>query len=983
MAKGKSSKQGQTSAKRTAHKATKPMQKGASKGRQEALMAKISENPFEKQGTGKKKHDVFNRRVKGEGRNVAKARSEAIDRRKRTLLVDYQASKKVNSFEDKRFGEADPALPLDEKMWARYQKEITRSSRSGRNTAFNLDDDEDGDEGGGLDLLTHRGKLLGAGGGTYEGSDNEEDGGNLDAEIVDRLHFGGGKGNGADNGHYGERKTHKEIMDEIIMKSKTHKAEKAKAKDEQEDVREKLDADFGDFLGLLDRRPTKADGNKDRPKLDDFDKITRELGFEARAQASDRTKTPEEIAKVERERLEELEKKRLARMRGENSDDEDSKATSRRGRQRNDDELGDDFALEDPASDELSKVSPLVNGADKSASGRKKRKREEEQEQELEEGSGESSGESSEEKGSGEENSDSGEESSGEESSGNEEGSEELEDPLDEKVDEEKLKMKKIDRKAAAKEIPYLLPCPGTMENFLELLAEHARSAQDVNTIVERILKCHSIKLSHSNKEKMHGFYHVLLQRYRRLGDQLTTHAQGGGDGMDKREQLDCIAKALFEITTDSPEAAGSLWHRTIGSMQKKLAKELRDRGQGIDSTNAPCWPSLGNRLLLKLLGDIFPTTDFRHPVTTPATLLLGQYISQCPVQCSADLSAGMFICATQLQFTCGAGRLAPEASAFLTGVLGLYAPRINESEEKKIAENKKSDKKGKKKKGSKKEVPQERVEHAVVTRLSSAEPFPEVVNLQCLPALVDPPLGWLRASAAYTSGTDSSSGSPGPLDVLSGYFDDVAASAEELSEFSRNCLGAVYALLTKAVRSLRNCQGLPELLEPLRAMLSYVRPTDYPALPRALQERHLALQEEVASVTAASLSTRVPLTWQLSGIKTIKALAPKFEESYSFRKDLGVDSSTAQVKLLKRQLKRERKGAVRELKRDAGFLEDVKNKEKDERDQERKKTLRANLTWLETEQATWNQQVGKKSTRKLIAGGGSAIVKKPKIGRV
>ena len=48
----------------------------------------------------------------------------------------------------------------------------------------------------------------------------------------------------------------------------------------------------------------------------------------------------------------------------------------------------------------------------------------------------------------------------------------------------------------------------------------------------------------------------------------------------------------------------------------------------------------------------------------------------------------------------------------------------------------------------------------------------------------------------------------------------------------------------------------------------------------------------------------------------------------------------------------------------------------------QRKKSLRANLTWLEQEQATWNQQVGSKSTRKLITGGGSSGKRKPSVGR-
>lgn len=63
----------------------------------------IVDNPFEARGMLYKKHDVFNRKVKGEARNVAKARGQAIQRREKTLLVDFERSHKANSFRDRRY----------------------------------------------------------------------------------------------------------------------------------------------------------------------------------------------------------------------------------------------------------------------------------------------------------------------------------------------------------------------------------------------------------------------------------------------------------------------------------------------------------------------------------------------------------------------------------------------------------------------------------------------------------------------------------------------------------------------------------------------------------------------------------------------------------------------------------------------------------------------------------------------------------------
>jgi hypothetical protein len=63
--------------------------------------AETTTNPFDKFANSKKKHEVLNRRVKGEDRNVGRALAKSIEIRKKRLLRDYQSSKKSNSFVDK------------------------------------------------------------------------------------------------------------------------------------------------------------------------------------------------------------------------------------------------------------------------------------------------------------------------------------------------------------------------------------------------------------------------------------------------------------------------------------------------------------------------------------------------------------------------------------------------------------------------------------------------------------------------------------------------------------------------------------------------------------------------------------------------------------------------------------------------------------------------------------------------------------------
>ena len=75
----------------------------------------------------------------------------------------------------------------------------------------------------------------------------------------------------------------------MIARSKEQKAQKAKMKEEQEDATDKVDAGLDDILGLLDFRKKPGEvGAEPKPKMDEYEKIHRELNFETRAKPQDR-----------------------------------------------------------------------------------------------------------------------------------------------------------------------------------------------------------------------------------------------------------------------------------------------------------------------------------------------------------------------------------------------------------------------------------------------------------------------------------------------------------------------------------------------------------------------------------------------------------------------------------------------------------------------------------------------------------------------
>lgn len=61
------------------------------------------------------------------------------------------------------------------------------------------------------------------------------------------------------------------------------------------------------------------------------------------------------------------------------------------------------------------------------------------------------------------------------------------------------------------------------------------------------------------------------------------------------------------------------------------------------------CWPSIKTLFLLRLWFMIFPCSDFRHPVTTPATLIICEYLMQSPITSGRDIAVGSFLCSMLL----------------------------------------------------------------------------------------------------------------------------------------------------------------------------------------------------------------------------------------------------------------------------------------------------------------------------------------------
>eukprot|EP00892_Ulva_mutabilis_P004229 jgi/Ulvmu1/2178/UM013_0023.1 len=199
-------------------------------------------NPFEK-GNGKQKFNIVGRKNLSATKNISKARSEAVDKRKKTLLVEYKQLKKSNAFVDRRIGEYDEQLTEEEKAIARFQRERLQRARKSK---FTLPEAEGGEAEG----LTHLGNPLSTlddlkdAVPDADGEGEDDEGGYEvgDARVVAAAHFGGGPEEGRD------RRSKKEVMAEVMAVSKAARAEKRMQKQGDEELLGAVDERFASLF---------------------------------------------------------------------------------------------------------------------------------------------------------------------------------------------------------------------------------------------------------------------------------------------------------------------------------------------------------------------------------------------------------------------------------------------------------------------------------------------------------------------------------------------------------------------------------------------------------------------------------------------------------------------------------------------------------------------------------------------------------------
>ncbi|XP_041113166.1 nucleolar protein 14 [Polyodon spathula] len=847
------------------------------KVRKTKTTTEIKNNPFEVK-INRQKFEILGRKSKHDIGLPGVSRSKAIKKRKETLLKEYKLKDKSNKFIDKRFGEYDTKMAPEDKILKRFALERQRNHE--KKDIYTLNEEEE---------LTHFGQSLAdieKLNDNFDSDSDTEEKGLLSAEFT-AANFGGGGGllrkkslseqKGEDNDQ--KPKSRKELIEELIAKSKQEKHERQTQKEESQVLTEKLDSDWKSIQSLLAHNTPKSQRpvQVEKPKPDEYNMIVRELGFEIKAQPSERMKTKEELAREERERLQKLEADRLRRMQGDFEEEGAKRPTHLSA-----DDLNDGFILDKEDRRMLTYHDGKLNVELGDESG----------EEEVEEGEGEGR------EGEGESENEEGDESPDEEEE-EEEGNdaEDSHSDLDSEVDsepegEEKMMAEEnqskaekalseeqsAQKEAAKAELPYTFAAPECYSDLKSLLISHSAEQQCI--IIDRILKCNHPSLATGNKAKLEKLFGFVLEY---IGELATR----------QHPELSTINKLipqLYALCQLFPEAAC----KAVQSVFRDSAHEMEEV---IEVKGRAPFPGLDMLIYLKIAALLFPTSDFRHPVATPALVYMSQLLTKCPVTTLQDVATGLLLCCLLVEYISLSHRFVPELINFLLGILHLAVP-----------------------------------------------------EKQCLGYTVVPPFKTVGKSCNLLVVKDETVSESWtkkclPMSAVQGL---ELKDELEKDHFRFSSLNTCLDLIKRCTSFFGSLPSFSKIFQPIRDLLTKHLPTaNYPT---QLQE----LRQEILQAVEDKTTSHVPLVFEKKKPVPLKLYTPKIMEILDYGKRRGGTKEERERQRLIHKHKKEFKGAIREIRKDSQFLAREKLSEIMTRDAERKRKVKELFGSLATQEGEW-----------------------------
>merc|ERR1719234_2979491 len=218
--------------------------------------------------------------------------------------------------------------------------------------------------------------------------------------------------------------------------------------------------------------------------------------------------------------------------------------------------------------------------------------------------------------------------------------------------DEYDSKVKEM-KEAASAEIPYVIPVPTDYDTLCGLLL--GRGSEEQAIVLDRLLACNHPKLGGDSKPALLTHFKLLLQL-----------VQDTALALDSPSKADSCLATLDVLSTRLFRLVG-LFQQEAGVVLQELVKEKFSEWWQLPRRRMPGPDTL---IFLQLVHLLFPTSDYRHPVATPALTFATAVLSTVRPMDRASLASALLLSTIVLQYTSLAKRFCPELVNCLLGLL-------------------------------------------------------------------------------------------------------------------------------------------------------------------------------------------------------------------------------------------------------------------------------------------------------------------------
>jgi nucleolar protein 14 len=184
--------------------------------------------------------------------------------------------------------------------------------------------------------------------------------------------------------------------------------------------------------------------------------------------------------------------------------------------------------------------------------------------------------------------------------------------------------------------------------------------------------------------------------------------------------------------------------------------------------------------------------------------------------------------------------------------------------------------------------------------------------------------------------------------------FRDVTSSPSDLQSeevLKISLVTTFVTLLVNASDIWSEKSAFTEIFTPTRAVLHHLRRSLKGKISNAAWTPIVSSVETVDTHLSQARRARRPLFLHDHKPLAIKTAIPKFEENFNPDKHYDPDRERAESNRLKKEYKREKKGAMRELRKDASFVAREKLREKKERDAEYEKKYKRLVAEIQSQE--------------------------------